>query len=142
MMAKNGGFKAPSQSPSGGRENLSSIYPNKFRPHNAESPKGLSFFSTFLNCLILCSWFSAHGSLFKKISGQFLYRNCPGIYSSYLLYFFSISIIFCTRSACLPPSNLAPKNASRIFFASSSPTTRAPNAMICALLCLTVISAE
>lgn len=146
MMAKNGGFKAPSQSPSGGRENLSSIYPNKFRTHNAENPKGLSFFSTFLNCLVLCSWFSVHGSLLmvlcsKKYRGSSNVRTAPAL-TSYLLYFFSMSQIFCTRSACLPPSNLAPKNASRIFFASSSPTTRAPNAMICALLCLTVISAE
>ncbi len=81
------------------------------------------------------------GSPGKKYRGS-SNRNCPGIFSSYLLYFFSMSQIFCTRSACLPPSNLAPKNASRIFFASSFPTTRAPNAMICALLCLTVISAE
>ena len=63
IMAKNGGFKAPGQSPSGGRENLSSIYPNKFRTHNAENSKGLSFFSTFLNCLVLCSWFSVQKNI-------------------------------------------------------------------------------
>ena len=63
IMAKNGSFKAPNQSPSGDRENPSSIYPNKFRTHNAENPKGLSFFSTFLNCLVLCSWFSVQKNI-------------------------------------------------------------------------------
>ncbi len=83
---------------------------------------------------------SAHKTLLPTFtrSSVFLHEHK----NTYLLYFASILQIFCTRSACLPPSKVAPKNASKIFFASSFPTTRAPNAMICALLCLTVISAE
>ena len=95
IMAKNGSFKAPSQSPSGGRENPSSIYPNKFIPHNAENPKGLSFFSTFLNCLVLCSWFSAHDSLLmvlcsKKYRGSSCIRTAPA-FTLLIYYIFSRS---------------------------------------------------
>ena len=58
------------------------------------------------------------------------------------LYFFSMSEISPTRRAWRPPSNSVSKKVSTIIFASSVPTTRAPMAMMLALLCSAAMRAE